>query len=190
MNNNNLISKLQLLFYVCIENNIPILGRDGFLLGTIRHNGFMNYDIDPDIMICETDKNKLDSLKKVSNNFFTVKYHKKYDDVFYIYNDNQVIGEGVILVHNKDNNMLQQGKNFYGGEREKKRFYSVYGHSESEDAVYKYSFNDVYPLSKCLFYEKEIFVPKNSIKLLKEHYGDDVMTHYFDKLEKNIIKNH
>ena len=182
-----LIAKIQLLFYICKENNIRLHARDGFLLGIIRHGGFMKYDIDPDIFIHGKELIDISKIGELSNGLFTFNMHPTLNDVFYIYSNDLMIGEGVCLIEESDN-YLYEGNKLYGGLDEEHLFYEYYGHSKDETR-YRYEESDIYPLESVLFYGKDILVPKNSLKVLINHYGSDVMTHYLDKtLGRPFIK--
>ena len=57
--NKNQIDEILELFDFFKKNNLQIFARDGLLLGTIRHHGFLPFDADPDIGILAENYNDL-----------------------------------------------------------------------------------------------------------------------------------
>ena len=70
------------LFEIFNQQNIPIFARDGFLLGVIRHKGFLPFDIDPDVGILSEDYNKLKSIKLPEK--YCIKYQHNHRNLKYI----------------------------------------------------------------------------------------------------------
>jgi len=62
------------LFDVFDKQGIPIFARDGFLLGIIRHKGFLPFDVDPDVAILAEDYKHLKNLKLPEG--FSIHYQK------------------------------------------------------------------------------------------------------------------
>lgn len=71
------------LFNFFIDNDINVFARDGLLLGTIRHGGFLPFDSDPDVGILTEDYDKLKNAKikgyelVVTPNLRNLSYYRK-----------------------------------------------------------------------------------------------------------------
>ena len=70
------------LFEIFNQQNIQIFARDGFLLGVIRHKGFLPFDIDPDVGILSDDYNKLKTIKLPEK--YCIKYQHNPRNIKYI----------------------------------------------------------------------------------------------------------
>jgi len=234
------------LFKYFESKNIPVFPRDGFLLGIIRHNGFLPFDIDPDVAITSSDFSKLYNAhlpayyyinvqpsprnikhllsgrvpyeftikKSCSNNrlnkkilmlgvclslvIIYLKTPRKYWLLFsvlvlvigiilyFILNAiDQTILDGTVF-HPKtsnDENLLHQEVE----RNESHVFSSEYGHSDKESS-WTWDKRDIFPLSKHKFYDYDIAVPRDSRKLLLEHYGKNVFDVMYKKEDKNLTK--
>lgn len=139
------------------KHNIKYWIVHGTLLGQKRHKGFIPWDDDVDIAMFKPDITRLISLKNEL---------KKYNLVLYNQFDTlRVSGKGFpkypfvdIFEYRRDGNLLRPRP------KEEKLF---------PKEVHRV--NDVFPLQQDYFEGFPVWIPNNSIKILKEQYSPDVL---------------
>ena len=197
-----LIANIQVLFHLCIHRGIPLMARDGFLLGIVRHEGFITYDLDPDVMIYEKDLHLLKSIASWSNNHFSFNMLPTRDDVFYIHQGKLMVAEGVLLVDSPIPGVISEGRHHTGGELQKELWWGLYGHSKEEEGrlcrtaecltnqigIYSAKKDDFFPLQTAMFHGRDVIVPANAVNHVRAQYGPDVMTMYFDKWSESSLR--
>ena len=144
---------LSLLFKFCYgmlkKHNINFIPFYGTLLGIIRENDFIEKDDDIDVLIDYNDYQKVLKMIKVEK----IKTRKVKNNFIQLCLPS---GEGPIDIYfyNKLSKDIVIGW-------EKNSLYSI---------------NDIFPLKKMIFKDKEITIPINANKILKIIYGDNYLT--------------
>lgn len=92
------------------------------------------------------------------------------------------IGDGTVFPKKSDNIFYQEVEKV-----EQHVFNSEYGHAENEEH-FTWKMDDILPLKYLPFYHGEIPVPKNYMKVLEEHYGQNVFNVMYKKEDKNMVK--
>lgn len=179
-----------------LDLDIPLMARDGMLLGAVRHHGFIPFDNDPDVMIAEEDFERLmnanlspyhvkfcssNTRPNTHNRFpftdgFSVRVrdwpHKVLDGTILLKDEERSVKAGEVV--------YALGYKLYG-RKETEFFYTAYGHAQDEDPMYYMKKRDIFPLRRQPFYEGFVYIPNNSEKLLEEHFGRDVFQKMFNK---------
>ncbi len=96
---------------VCVENNLKYFLSDGTLLGAVRHNGFIPWDDDIDVVMLREDYEKF--LKIFNDNFDTKKYtlQSKYSEKLYPNGHAQIRNNYTTQFTTQDYENLKLGKN-------------------------------------------------------------------------------
>ena len=179
-----------------LQQGIPVMARDGLLLGAIRHHGFLPFDDDPDVMIADRD---FERLMKADLSPYYVQFRSSYPrpdrHSGFPYTDSFAVRlrgcpdkvlDGTILFRDEEQS-ARAGEAIYAlgyrlyGRKEAELFYTAYGHARDEDPMYYMKERDLFPLRAHAFYGGWIYVPNNAEQLLREHFGQDVFTVMFDK---------
>jgi hypothetical protein len=179
-----------------LEQGIPVMARDGMLLGAVRHHGFLPFDDDPDVMIADRDFERLmDADLSPYYVRFCSTYPRPQRHSGFPYTDGFSVRlpgwpykvlDGTVLFRDEERS-ARAGEGVYAlgyrlhGRKEAELFYSAYGHSRDEDPMYYMKERDLFPLRTQPFYGGEVYVPNNAERLLREHFGQDVFSVMFDK---------
>ena len=80
------VNMLEYIDKLCLENDIKYFVFWGTLIGTVRHNGFIPWDDDVDIIMTREDYNKfLKVLKENPNPKYKVFDHNIQEEYYYSY---------------------------------------------------------------------------------------------------------
>lgn len=148
---------------VCEKYNIVYFASFGTLLGIVRHSGLIPWDTDVDILISETEKNRLYQLLQSE---LSDKYQIQEDE------ENGIYGSLLRVNYSSVNNL----------------HVDIYTFLESEESVLfgasrHFSYDDIFPLITLPFYDIEVKVPNKAKAHLIYLYGKKCLTHSFKKWE-------
>ena len=196
-----------------VKSDLDIFLRDGFLLGTIRHNGYIDfgginygsgYDNDPDAWCLFNYREKLKNILRNTKYIYKdYKNFEKYCDIhatdqhkeYYKKKSYIDIKQPYGFEIYKDDIMILDGSYLY--EHNNKLIHISCWKQEQNivDNIYKrksyygeniFDKKDFFPKKKYKFYDSIVFVPYNYDKILKKTYGNNVFNVIFSKYT-NIV---
>lgn len=133
----------------------------GTLLGQVRHNQtFIPWDTDVDIAVMEKDRERVVTLLK-----------DKFSNIY-----NLVEDEKILKINFSDSNQLHA--DIYFWEEKDGVLVDTLNDYWVKNRVKK---SDAFPLRMSKLYDLDIKVPSNSVKVLKDTYGDDCLDKAFKK---------
>ena len=202
---------LKYLFKFINNESIPIFCAEGFLIGIMRHKGFIDFgginygsgfDDDCDTWALHSDRDKIKKIFEKSDKFTFVE-GSSYKD--YCIDDN--IDTDIIDYYDKqswinitepchfriyyDNIILVKGFYIYLdndyiiyniGWPQISNLYEKHYKHKVKNYEHRFLKSDIYPLILKPFYDILVPVPNKSIKILKQYYGIDVMNTIYYKI--------
>ena len=102
-----LLEMLEWFHYFCVNNDITYYANGGTMLGALRHNGFIPWDDDVDVMIPREDYEKLVNLigdKKYENYYLETPYGPNGD---YVYPYAKLYDTRTTMIENKNTRLVR-----------------------------------------------------------------------------------
>lgn len=196
------------LFEFIQDNNINIFLRCGFLLGAVRHGGYIDFggtsygsgfDNDPDVWAFYDYRKQL--IEAFKNTKYTYKDYRTFTEYCNIHSDqdhlNYYKNKSYIDINSPHGFMIYEGGvelldgTFIYNNNENVVFISCW---KQQTNIIKKAYNtyepygeysmkvdDFLPLKTINFYDTKVFVPNQFIKILKRLYGKNVMDTIFVK---------
>jgi len=150
---------LQDVTQILEKNSLQYFISFGTLLGAVRHGGMIPWDTDTDILIAEFEKEKVLSILRTK---LPAPYVVSEDE------DDKITGS-IIRVNLSTTNTLHVDLFTYLEEEGE----IVFGYDR------RFSQNDIFPLQKIMYYDRELFAPNDIEKHLEMFYGRDYMKYAY-----------
>jgi len=144
------------------KNHIEYFIMYGTLLGQVRHNQtFIPWDTDVDIVVMKKEQLKVEELllKELS---FTDYYIQKNEEILKInFSETNLLHMDIYFVQEEDGYLIDKLNEGW--------------------IKNKVQIKDIYPLKQSKLYDLNINIPQDSIKILKDTYGNDCLTKAYKK---------